>query len=490
MSQSANIRTPTSSITSPSTRRPTRRSPTPTRTPTSGGGSRPSTPRATCSPGRTPAQVHQGDAGRNPQPGRRDRRRRPRSRRSTSHVTSGEFPFRWTANRLRRDVEDRGLQGRRHHPFARASGSCPATSKQAALRAAFVAAAVPRCRTAGGSSATHATGEENKGRWSGLGRFWVDPAPVNLVSPNPPVRVSTSERRRAEVGTLYEVGELQGGESTPSTSAILRATRAWRLGLPRPPRTRGLRPSTVPASGTYSVDRSLLFDASGNAMGISPTRTFVVNTALTATPGVQIQSPDGAGVGKTTSVAPTWNQPGVSNTYQWLRNGSTISGATATTYDHGRPGQVDHPAGDGQAAGLHRRRQRVERDHCHDRRRTRAHDAYRRSPVSRPPRRRSPQTSGVWPGSASKTYAYQWFVNGQAVAKATGKTYVVRTLDAGQPISVRVTMTMNGTPSLVRGAAPRPSGRQAGLDDDCHRGRQEDHPARPRGAHRQGNGDG
>jgi hypothetical protein len=59
---------------------------------------------------------------------------------------------------------------------------------------------------------------------------------------------------------------------------------------------------------------------------------------------------------------------------------------------------------------------------------------------------------GVWPGSASKSYAYQWFVDGQAVAKATGKTYAVRTLDAGKPVYVRVTMTMNGTASQANSA--------------------------------------
>jgi hypothetical protein len=61
---------------------------------------------------------------------------------------------------------------------------------------------------------------------------------------------------------------------------------------------------------------------------------------------------------------------------------------------------------------------------------------------------------GDWPGTGSKTYAYQWFVNGEAVAKATGKTYVVRTLDAGLPVSVRVTMSMPGSaPSVATSAA-------------------------------------
>ncbi|MFO5197493.1 hypothetical protein RCL06_24170, partial [Salmonella enterica subsp. enterica serovar Typhimurium] len=42
------------------------------------------------------------------------------------------------------------------------------------------------------------------------------------------------------------------------------------------------------------------------------------------------------------------------------------------------------------------------------------------------------------------TFAYQWFVNGLAVAKETKSTYVVRTRDAGLPVYVRVTATQSG----------------------------------------------
>ena len=41
-------------------------------------------------------------------------------------------------------------------------------------------------------------------------------------------------------------------------------------------------------------------------------------------------------------------------------------------------------------------------------------------------------TPGTWPGSPAITY--QWFVGGEAVAKETGHTYVVRTRDAGLPV--------------------------------------------------------
>jgi hypothetical protein len=61
--------------------------------------------------------------------------------------------------------------------------------------------------------------------------------------------------------------------------------------------------------------------------------SFVVDARLVATAPPQIQAPAGTGVGATlTSTPPTWNQADVTMTYQWLREGQPISGATGTTY--------------------------------------------------------------------------------------------------------------------------------------------------------------
>ena len=46
-----------------------------------------------------------------------------------------------------------------------------------------------------------------------------------------------------------------------------------------------------------------------------------------------IESPGGTGVGKTLTVtAPQWNRAGVETTYQWLRGGDIVHGATGTAY--------------------------------------------------------------------------------------------------------------------------------------------------------------
>ena len=82
-------------------------------------------------------------------------------------------------------------------------------------------------------------------------------------------------------------------------------------------------------------------------------------------------------------------------------------------------------------------------------------------------RRRGPRdpdgrARASWPSGS--TYTYQWFVNGLAVAKETRSTYVVRTRDAGLPVSVRVTASKTGF--LPGRGAPAPtSGRQAGDHD-------------------------
>ena len=68
------------------------------------------------------------------------------------------------------------------------------------------------------------------------------------------------------------------------------------------------------------------------------------------------------------------------------------------------------------------------------------------------PRETLTATPGTWPGSP--TFAYQWFVNGVAVAKETKSTYVVRTRDAGLPVYVRVTATVSGKqPGVAQSAA-------------------------------------
>jgi hypothetical protein len=65
-------------------------------------------------------------------------------------------------------------------------------------------------------------------------------------------------------------------------------------------------------------------------------------------------------------------------------------------------------------------------------------------------------TPGTWQVTSGVSYAYQWFVDGVAVAKETKSSYVVRTIDAGKAVSVRVTATATGWAAGTATTSPMP----------------------------------
>lgn len=353
-----------------------------------------------------------------------------------SHVTSGEFPFRWTSQKF--DVTWK-LEVYKDDDTTLSAGKrvLSTTTKQAAFvpAASLPPSTLPyRWRII----RYDVTGAETRGRWSDLGRLWVDPAPVTLespasgsqVAPNGPVLRWDPYAVGLTQATRYSV-DIRNGSGSSVGSVSNTAATTW-------------APTVNYPDGTYTWIVTA-FDPSGNVMGASPAWTFVVSTALNAAAsGVQIQAPDGTEVGKTfTSTPPTWNQPGVTNTYQWLRNGSTISGATGPTY-------VTTTADVDKAITL-----RVigklpgYTDGTSTSNAITATIGAAPAPTTLPTisgvaaaRETLTATSGTWPGTS--TYAYQWFVNGVAVAKETKSTYVVRTRDAGLPVYVRVTATQSG----------------------------------------------
>ena len=158
------------------------------------------------------------------------------------------------------------------------------------------------------------------------------PSPVTPAQPSRRQRAA-AERPDADVAGLRRTRKARR-TTTPWTSATRhQRQRGFRTARPAPPRSR--RRSSYP-TGTYSWVVTA-YDASGNILGTSPNGasawTFTVDTSSTVVTPTEIQAPDGAQVAKVlTSTPPTWGQPGVANTYQWLRSGANISGATGTTY--------------------------------------------------------------------------------------------------------------------------------------------------------------
>lgn len=153
-----------------------------------------------------------------------------------------------------------------------------------------------------------------------------------------------------------------------------------------------------------------------------------------------------AKVGRTLSVQdPTWNEEGVTHTYQWMRAGSPIAGATGETYtvlpdDVGRSILVKVTGTkQGWTAGTV--------------------DSNAVTPtvgdpisVTVPPAvsgtaalgRTLTATSGTWGAGTLPAFTYQWRRGTTAIAGATAPTYAVTASDLGSTLSVVVTATRAG----------------------------------------------
>jgi hypothetical protein len=290
---------------------------------------------------------------------------------------------------------------------------------------------------------TDTSGEQ--GKWSDWGSFDVMPQNpaagatcdgTTLLQPDAVCLTWpawTSDGRRA---TRYAVDVRNGaGQSVGSTSSTAATTWAPTVNL---------------AGGTYTW-RVTAYDTADNPVATYAPATFVVDTVLTpSSPPQVLVSAQGAEVGASLNVQmPTWNRPTVTTTVQWLRDGSTIGGATGTSYQLGtadvnrtlsvrvtarKPGYTEQSV---------------------------VSQGVSVAPGRAPTPTRLPSLGGTaavkqtlstdggeWPSGSQLTF--QWFVNGQAVARETRSTYVVRGRDAGLPVFVRVIASRTG---FVAGSA-------------------------------------
>ena len=203
---------------------------------------------------------------------------------------------------------------------------------------------------------------------------------------------------------------------------------------------------TVKATGTKAGYANGLSVSNVDRAALNPAPIATTPIALTGT---------GAFGSTLTATAPVWDTAGVTTTYEWFRDTTKINGQTGLAYqvgtaDIGKSITIKATATKaGYVNGTSTSNGIV------------ATQAASVTPTTLPsitgvPAAKETLTAvvGEWPGAGSKSYAYQWFVNGQAVAKETGSKYVVRTRDAGLPVSVRVTMSMTGSaPSVATSGA-------------------------------------
>lgn len=278
--------------------------------------------------------------------------------------------------------------------------------------------------------------DNNKGPWSVTGRFEVTAGAVQLVSPAAGGSTAPNgallQWNRVAAAATYAV-TLAPPTGSPTTSVTAASAFA---------------PLTNLVSGTYTWTVAAR-DASGNAIG-SASSSFQVNNQLQASLRPIIEAPEGTGLGKTLTFSPpAWAPGGVSvtTTYQWMRDGAPISGATTTAYtlvtaDFGKsisvratgkaPGYLDgvstslpiSPTSGDAIANV-------------------TPPTITGSPVA--VGNRLTGNRGTWPTSyGTLTYTYAWLRDGAPIAGATTTTYVPVDADVGTDLIFRVTASATG----------------------------------------------
>lgn len=270
-----------------------------------------------------------------------------------------------------------------------------------------------------------------KGGWSTLRPFLVTAPAPTLTNPAESADVPPSDALFSwdveSTATTYRFERRRPG-STELTESVTTPASAW-------------APTKALAGGSWEW-RVTSLDANNAALGSSSWRPFTVHDTPVATTPVGVQGSGGVGTALTV-VPPVWDLPDVVTTYQWLRDGRTITGATGqvyelTTADYDRKVSV---LATGRRAGYLPG--------------TSTSGSTKVTPgiplvATAPPEISGTVkagaalqvTTGAWP--ASPRYTYLWLRDGRAITGATAGTYWLGAADAGHRISARVTAASSG----------------------------------------------
>jgi hypothetical protein len=200
------------------------------------------------------------------------------------------------------------------------------------------------------------------------------------------------------------------------------------------------------------IGQSLSVRVTGTKLGFTPVSqvssgvSIVDLSNLTLTPSPSISGVSQAG-NTLTAAAGSWDS-GVSLSYQWLRNGVAILGATSETYTLGLSDV-------GQSLSV---RIAATKIGFHSVTRTSSSVNVTLQNLLLTP---IPEVSGtaevgstltadskIWDSGVSLTY--QWLRNGSPISGAVSESYTLGTLDAGQAVSVRVTGTKTNFATVTR----------------------------------------
>jgi large repetitive protein len=276
--------------------------------------------------------------------------------------------------------------------------------------------------------------KDRKGGWSEWAKFVVVGQPPVLDVPFADTAVPPSD-------ALFAWEPAPG--ATPSTYRFERAAvGSSTIAETVTTAARAYAPTKTIPQGEWRW-RVTALDAAGNALGTSSWRSFTVFSAPQAVTNPVV---DGSGkVGTVLTGTPgTWDLSGVTETYQWLRGTSAISGATALTYEvtsadlgksltlrvtGSKPGYSNGTALSNAVIGVEGEPLLI----------SRAPSISGSGKVGTV----LTSTPAEWK-LTGVTEKYQWLRDGENISRATAATYTVTKADAGTSISLRVTGTKSG----------------------------------------------
>ena len=348
-----------------------------------------------------------------------------------NNVVAGTTPFRWTPQAFASSYDLEVYK----NDDATFSTANRVISKSALKTAAYAHTdPLPAASSAYRWRVRRTDAKGNKGPWSASGRFTVSSGVMSILSPTPggsqPPTGPVLQWAPLDDARNYTVAitPLSAGGTSVSAQSTVASAYAAQVNF-------------VTGSYQWTVTAR---DAANNVIG-SATSTFTVDNQLKVVQAPQIQALGGTGVGQAiTSVAPSWSQPDVTNTYQWLRDGVKISGATTDTYvltaaDFGKaislqvtgakPGfsngvAISNVIGATAGGALQA---------------TVAPSVTGTTTVGQTLR----VSSGTW-SQPSPSFKYQWLRTGAPIPGATSSSYRLTAEDAGRDIAAVVTATKAG----------------------------------------------
>lgn len=244
---------------------------------------------------------------------------------------------------------------------------------------------------------------------------------------------------RRAVATVSSVALLVGVLSASPAAALPETTTS------SPARAAGVAASASPSPSTTPTPTP------GASASPAPTRVFTTLPAptISGTPAP----------GRTlTAVTGTWKPTPSSFTYQWLRSGAAIAGATGATYV---------PVAADLDRGLSVRVTAVRSGYTSASKTSAARTVLRLFTASPAPTvsgtvavgKTLTLTHGDW-SPEPDTLTYRWYRGSTAISGATGKTYKLVAADAGKSVSARVTGAKKGYHTLARSSVAQAVPRQ------------------------------